>query len=248
MELLYKIYFIATFPLFVFLTPGTFPESPSTVEPGVGGAPRAWVGGAITRRKVHKCSYCAYTTMYTTGLRRHLLTHTGERPFVCPHCPYRSISQYNLKRHTRVHEANVGPNSGSVRTRARGAAAGAGKSLGVVTAATATVKTHLCNYCPYTTINYTHLLRHTHTHTGEKPFSCPHCSYRATTKENLKRHVLTHTGEKPFTCPYCPYRASQKERMKEHVYTHTGEKPYGCNVCSYRCSQKGNLKSHMLTH
>ncbi|XP_071530849.1 uncharacterized protein [Panulirus ornatus] len=132
-------------------------------------------------------------------------------------------------------------NSDCVRTGVRGAA-GARKSL------TATVKTHHCNYCTYTTTNYTHLLRHRHTHTGEKPFSCLHCSYRATTKENLKRHVLTHTGEKPYSCPYCTYRASQKERMKEHIYTHTGEKPYACVICSYRCSQKGNLKSHMLTH
>ncbi|XP_045112935.1 protein glass-like isoform X5 [Portunus trituberculatus] len=139
----------------------------------------------------------------------------------------------------------VGLNTDPVLTCASGAAAGARKSL---TVATAAIKTHHCNYCPYTTTNYTHLLRHTHTHTGEKPFSCPHCPYRATTKENLKRHVLTHTGEKPYSCPYCPYRASQKERMKEHVYTHTGEKPYGCSMCSYRCSQKGNLKSHMLTH
>ncbi|XP_042892416.1 zinc finger and BTB domain-containing protein 7B-like isoform X9 [Penaeus japonicus] len=135
----------------------------------------------------------------------------------------------------------VGLNRDGMRTGVRGAA---GSKRGL----TATVKTHHCNYCTYTTTNYTHLLRHMHTHTGEKPFSCPHCSYRATTKENLKRHVLTHTGEKPFSCPYCPYRAAQKDRMKEHVYTHTGEKPYGCTQCPYRCSQKGNLKSHMLTH
>nr|XP_045582631.1 protein tramtrack, beta isoform-like isoform X19 [Procambarus clarkii] len=135
----------------------------------------------------------------------------------------------------------VGLNSDCVRTGGRGAA-GARKNLA------STIKTHHCNYCVYTTTNYTHLLRHMHTHTGEKPYSCPHCSYRATTKENLKRHVLIHTGEKPYSCPYCNYRASQKERMKEHVYTHTGEKPYGCNLCPYRCSQKGNLKSHMMTH
>ncbi|XP_064092698.1 zinc finger and BTB domain-containing protein 7C-like isoform X10 [Macrobrachium nipponense] len=136
----------------------------------------------------------------------------------------------------------VGLNSEAVRTGAVRGASGARKGLAT------NAKIHSCNYCPYTTMNYTHLLRHMHTHTGEKPFSCVHCTYRATTKENLKRHVLIHTGEKPFSCPYCSYRASQKERMKEHIYTHTGEKPYSCNVCSYRCSQKGNLKSHMLTH
>ncbi|MPC10376.1 Zinc finger protein 316 [Portunus trituberculatus] len=215
--------------------------------------------GTVAQGKIHHCPYCAYRSNKTTNLYNHVRVHTGEKPFTCPHCPYRATQETTLKFHIRTHTGEkpyacdvcsyrsikVGLNTDPVLTCASGAAAGARKSL---TVATAAIKTHHCNYCPYTTTNYTHLLRHTHTHTGEKPFSCPHCPYRATTKENLKRHVLTHTGEKPYSCPYCPYRASQKERMKEHVYTHTGEKPYGCSMCSYRCSQKGNLKSHMLTH
>ncbi|ROT62968.1 hypothetical protein C7M84_019151 [Penaeus vannamei] len=81
-------------------------------------------------------------------------------------------------------------------------------------------KIHHCPYCGYSTIKTTNLIRHIHTHTGEKPFACPHCPFRATQEDNLKRHVRTHTGEKPYACSLCSYRSRQQSSLKRHVYTH----------------------------
>ena len=45
------------------------------------------------------CPYCGKMFQGTWHLRRHLRTHTGERPFCCPYCPYRATQSGDLKRH-----------------------------------------------------------------------------------------------------------------------------------------------------
>ncbi|XP_068211063.1 zinc finger and BTB domain-containing protein 7A-like isoform X33 [Palaemon carinicauda] len=83
---------------------------------------------------------------------------------------------------------------------------------------------------------------------GGKVHKCSYCDYVTNKTTNLMRHVHTHTGERPFACPYCPFRATQEINIKSHIRTHTGEKPYACAHCPYRCSQKSNLNSHLQTH
>ncbi|XP_064092734.1 zinc finger and BTB domain-containing protein 7A-like isoform X43 [Macrobrachium nipponense] len=83
-----------------------------------------------------------------------------------------------------------------------------------------TGKTHSCTYCDYVTNKTTNLMRHIHTHTGEKPFACPYCPFRATQENNIKSHIRTHTGEKPYACALCPYRSSHKSSLHHHMVSH----------------------------
>lgn len=51
----------------------------------------------------HFCSFCPYSTHRSSHMKRHLMTHTGERPFKCTVCDYRCNQKENLKKHMFKH-------------------------------------------------------------------------------------------------------------------------------------------------
>lgn len=47
------------------------------------------------------CPSCSYVTHSKQNLNRHLLYHTGARPFGCPYCDYRATTKQNALSHMR---------------------------------------------------------------------------------------------------------------------------------------------------
>ncbi|XP_061521531.1 zinc finger protein 79-like isoform X2 [Phycodurus eques] len=61
---------------------------------------------------------------------------------------------------------------------------------------------------------------------------------------DLIKHTRTHTGEKPFTCSICNTSFSDSSTLGKHKRRHTGEKPFSCNVCDKRFPFKFQVKKH----
>ena len=53
--------------------------------------------------KPFRCGRCPYASAQLVNLTRHTRTHTGEKPYRCPHCPFACSSLGNLRRHQRTH-------------------------------------------------------------------------------------------------------------------------------------------------
>lgn len=58
-------------------------------------------------RKKFKCPYCSFSAMHQCILKRHMRSHTGERPYPCEICGKKFTRREHMKRHTLVSAATV---------------------------------------------------------------------------------------------------------------------------------------------
>ncbi|XP_038606133.1 zinc finger and BTB domain-containing protein 46 isoform X2 [Tachyglossus aculeatus] len=97
--------------LFEYLPKGTHSLSPLSalamgLSPGSEFEPTTFRPGLnefTVIRKKFKCPYCSFSAMHQCILKRHMRSHTGERPYPCEICGKKFTRREHMKRHTLVH-------------------------------------------------------------------------------------------------------------------------------------------------
>lgn len=175
---------------------------------------------AAVKRSVFNCKHCNFTARCASALKRHMVVHSDERPFICTMCSKSFKRSCGLQQH-EMHVHGKFP-EGKERIE--------------------------CKQCGFTASTMSHLRQHERTHFIERPFECKICSKNFKQKQSLRSHMISHREDRLFKCEICSKTFRRKASLKSHMRVHSKLRPYKCSVCSKAFKTKGEVKNHLVVH
>ncbi|GAU94745.1 hypothetical protein RvY_06468-2 [Ramazzottius varieornatus] len=206
--------------------------------------------GKATRR--YQCDACGRLLSTSTSLERHMLTHTGQRPFPCPLCPICFTTNGNLLRHMKsCHEINHDVPSQAPQTSQTSG------QLGLLEMSPATqallsgalpFSQPILNISPDTSFNSPASEDRDDEKDREgsdagmqdsskyKPFLCTLCDKVFSTRTNCERHIRNRHSERT-------YSRTELVKMIKFIPKNSKESHAICKYC-----KKDFLSNKMLKH
>ncbi|XP_061627841.1 oocyte zinc finger protein XlCOF6-like isoform X3 [Phyllopteryx taeniolatus] len=210
-------------------------------------------------KKIFDCPTCERLFPCNAALKRHVVIHTGKKPFKCFICGRGFTQRGNLNTHMKtIHkgeshwtlvEDKSPTEESSVSVHVCGEC-GMDFSLKDQLEEHRDIhkKPYACPDCSKSFKNKDSLKIHSRFHTGYSPFACVECGKTFITSCGLKQHELTHGGEKNYHCEQCGKAFLQASHLKVHLKIHSGERPHLCAICGKNYGRAETLKVHMRVH
>ncbi|XP_045116972.1 LOW QUALITY PROTEIN: uncharacterized protein LOC123507821 [Portunus trituberculatus] len=193
--------------------------------------------------KAFPCDKCGRISHSSANFKKHMMTHTGERPYVCHLCHKTFRQRHHLADHWRVHSGERPFKCEMCDSRFIQKS-----SLNMHKKRHSGVKAFSCSECSYATYEKVHLMAHMRTHTGEKPYQCEECGQAFSTATRLKYHRMIHTGERRYKCGECGVPFREKVTLQTHMAVHLKLGPFECEECGQEFPRLASLSLHRKVH